>query len=66
LSTNQAAVLALLDSRELVTNQLIRRQLGLPRETAKQTVNRLVALGLVERVGAGRATRYRRAAPRGK
>jgi Fic family protein len=66
LSTNQAAVLALLDGRELVTNQLIRRQLGLPRETAKQTVNRLVALGLVERVGAGRATRYRRAAPRGK
>jgi Fic family protein len=32
--------------------------LGLPRETAKQTLNRLVSLGALRRFGSGRATRY--------
>jgi predicted transcriptional regulator len=38
-------------------------ELGLSRETAKQVLNRLVALNLLTRIGAGRAARYRRAEP---
>ena len=41
-----------------VTNRRVASKLGLPRETAKQTLNRLVALGALRRLGAGRATRY--------
>ena len=42
-----------------VTNRRVALMLGLPRETAKQTLNRLVALGALHRLGSGRATLYR-------
>ncbi len=59
LSGNQAAVLAIAARRGEVTNRMAAAELGLPRETAKQTLNRLAALGALRRLGAGRATRYR-------
>lgn len=65
LSGNQARVLALLDRHHEITNRLVAGELGLPRETAKQVLNRLVALNLLSRIGAGRAVRYRRAEPGG-
>jgi len=63
LSGNQEGVLALFERHREVTNRLAAGELGLPRETAKQVLNRLVSLNLIERVGAGRAVRYRRAEP---
>lgn len=59
LSANQEAVLSLAAKRGEVTNRAVAEGLGLPRETAKQTLNRLTALGALLRMGAGRATRYR-------
>ncbi|MGE5247614.1 MAG: Fic family protein, partial [Verrucomicrobiota bacterium] len=59
LSGNQAAVLKIAARRGEVTNRAVAEELGLPRETAKQTLNRLTALGALRRLGAGRATRYR-------
>lgn len=61
LSGNQAAVMGLFERHGVVTNRLVAGTLNLPRETSKQVLNRLVALNLLERIGAGRATRYRRA-----
>lgn len=60
LSANQLGVLRLLDRNREITNRAIREGLGLPRDTAKQVIKRLVALGRVEVFGAGRAVRYRR------
>ena len=59
LSTNQAAVMDLAVKEGDVTNRRVAAVLGLPRETAKQTLNRLVSLGALRRLGSGRATRYR-------
>jgi len=59
LSANQSAVMALAAKGGEVTNRRVAGELGLPRETAKQTLNRLVSLGALRRLGAGRATRYR-------
>jgi len=59
LSSNQAAVLDIAAKEGEVTNRRVASMLGLPRETAKQTLNRLVALGGLRRLGSGRATRYR-------
>ncbi len=59
LSGNQAAVMDLAARLREVTNRGVAAKLRLPRETAKQTLNRLVALGALRRLGAGRATRYR-------
>jgi len=59
LSGNQLAVLAIAARDGEVTNRRAAAELSLPRETAKQTLNRLVALGALRRLGAGRATRYR-------
>jgi len=59
LSGNQSAVLAIAAREGEVTNRRAASELSLPRETAKQTLNRLVALGALRRLGAGRATRYR-------
>lgn len=58
LSRNHVAVLELLERRGEVTNRLVCRELAIPRETAKQALNRLVALGVLRRAGAGRAVRY--------
>jgi Fic family protein len=59
LSANQAAVIELAAKEGEVTNRRVAAALGIPRETAKQTLNRLVAVGALQRLGAGRATRYR-------
>lgn len=59
LSGNQAAVLAIAARAGEVTTRAAAAELGMPRETAKQTLNRLAALGALRRLGAGRATRYR-------
>jgi Fic family protein len=63
-SANQSAVMALAAKGVDVTNRRVAEGLGLPRETAKQTLNRLVSLGALRRLGAGRATRYRLAEER--
>lgn len=59
LSRNQAAVLAIAARDGEVTNRKAAAETGIPRETAKQTLNRLAALGALRRMGFGRATRYR-------
>jgi Fic family protein len=59
LSANQAAVMEIAAKEGEVTNRKAAAILGLPRETAKQTLNRLVSLGALRRMGSGRATRYR-------
>ncbi len=59
LSRNQAAVLAVAARDGEVTNRKAATEIGMPRETAKQTLNRLVSLGALRRLGAGMATRYR-------
>jgi len=64
LSVNQRGVLRLLDRHREITNRAVREALGLPRDTAKQVIRRLVALGRIESFGAGRAVHYRRAARR--
>lgn len=61
LSPNQLRVLNLLERSGDLTNRLIRDELGLPKDTAKQVLNRLLALNLLQRVGAGRAVRYQKA-----
>ncbi|MBI5576830.1 MAG: Fic family protein [Deltaproteobacteria bacterium] len=63
LSGNQARVLALLVRHREITNRMVSGELRISRETAKQVLNRLVALNLLTRTGAGRAVRYRRAEP---
>ena len=65
LSKTQLGVLKLLERNREVTNRLICGELGIPRDTAKQVLNRLLALNLVRRVGAGRAVRYRKALRQG-
>jgi Fic family protein len=60
LSRTQLEVLKLLARNREVTNRLVCGELGIPRETAKQVLNRLLALNLLHRVGAGRAVRYRK------
>lgn len=62
LSHNQLGVVHLLERHEELTNRLVCRELDLSRETAKQVLNRLVALNMLRRVGAGRAVRYRKVA----
>ncbi len=61
LSENQIAALDLLQRSREVTNRLLCRELGIPRDTAKQVLARLVALNMIRRVGSGRAARYRKA-----
>lgn len=58
LSANQAEVLRLLARDGEVSVRLVVRELGIPRETAKQVLSRLARLGALERAGAGRAARY--------
>jgi Fic family protein len=58
LSQNHLRVLSLLERHGEVTNRLLCAELDIPRETAKQVLNRLVALNVIQRAGAGRAVRY--------
>ncbi len=66
LSENQLAALDLLERNREMTTRLVCRELGIPRDTAKQVLARLVALNMIRRVGSGRAARYRKAALQGK
>jgi Fic family protein len=59
LSDNQRRVLELLGRHGEVTNRLVARELGLSRETVKQTLGRLVSINALRRIGSGRAVRYR-------
>jgi hypothetical protein len=61
LSANQSRVLNLLERNGEITNRLLRDELGMPKDTAKQVLSRLMALDLVQRRGAGRAVTYRKA-----
>jgi len=61
LSGNQRAVLSLLDRHGEVSIRMVCRELGIPRDTAKQVLARLHERNLVRRAGAGRAARYIRA-----
>ena len=61
LSANQLRVLHLLERSSEITNRLLRDEIGMPKDTAKQVLNRLTALNLVQRRGAGRAITYRKA-----
>lgn len=58
LSNNQLAALRLLDRSGELTNRLVCAELGMSRDTAKQVLNRLLTLGLAQRLGVGRAARY--------
>jgi Fic family protein len=60
LSGNQRAVLSLLDRHGEVSIRMVRRELGIPRDTVKQVLARLHERNLVHRAGAGRAARYLR------
>jgi fido (protein-threonine AMPylation protein) len=62
LSENQRRALELAARHGEVTNRLLVRELGLPRETAKQVLSRLVVLNALERAGSGRSVRYVRPA----
>jgi Fic family protein len=61
LSANQLRVMNLLERSREITNRLLREELGMPKDTAKQVLNRLMVLNLVRRRGAGRAITYRKA-----
>ena len=58
LSMNQLGVLELLDRHREVTNRLACHELGISKDTAKQVLNRLLALNMIRRLGSGRAIRY--------
>ena len=61
LSRNQLAVLELFERTDEVSNRQVCRELGIPKDTAKQVLNRLLSLNLIRREGSGRAVRYRKA-----
>lgn len=61
LSWNQVGVLGLFERNDEVSNRQVCRELGIPKDTAKQVLNRLLALNLIRREGSGRAVRYRKA-----
>lgn len=63
LSKNQKAALALFDRHAEVSVRLAVRELGIPRDTARQVMGRLLERNLVAREGAGRAARYLRPHP---
>jgi len=65
LSKNQLDALLLLERNGEVTNRFLCIELDIPRDTAKQVLNRLLSLGLVQRIGAGRAIRYTRSPSQG-
>ena len=60
LSGRQSDVFALFDTHQELTPRDIRTQTGIPMPTVKQALARLVELKIIQRVGLGRATRYRK------
>lgn len=63
LSGNQRAALALFERHRQVSVRLVQRELGIPRDTARQVLGRLLERNLVARTGAGRAAAYQRPPP---
>lgn len=62
LNDRQRWILGQLDRQPDLSNRDVRAALGVPRATAQRDLEHLEELGLVQRLGKGRATRYRRAA----
>jgi len=59
LSPAQLKVWEYMQSVDEVAPRTLSEELGIPRPTINQVVNRLIALQKIERIGLGRATRYR-------
>lgn len=60
LSANQNKVMNLFDRNGEISVQVITEELIIPIPTIKQVLSRLVDLKLIERIGLGRASRYRK------
>ncbi|KKU92039.1 MAG: Filamentation induced by cAMP protein Fic [Microgenomates group bacterium GW2011_GWA1_48_10] len=60
LSTKQIVVWQYLQSKEEATPGEVASQTGVPRPTVNQALGKLVRLKMVEKIGLGRATRYRK------
>ncbi len=60
LSSNQQRALALFERVDEISTKLVADRLKIPAVTAKQILNRLLELKLIQRLGVGRTTRYRR------
>jgi len=58
-SPRQLAVWRYLQSAPEVTPKDLSQELGIPRPTINQVLNRLLDLDKIERIGLGRSTRYR-------
>lgn len=60
LSTNQQDALGLFEKHEEISTRLVAKELRIPAVTAKQTLRRLLELKMVQQLGVGRTTRYRK------
>ncbi|MBN1115147.1 MAG: Fic family protein [Oligoflexia bacterium] len=58
LSEKQAAIIRLFDKHEVITNNMIVEELSINRDTAKQSLSRLVKLQFIKRIGRGRNIKY--------
>jgi Fic family protein len=65
LTATQGRVLSMAQAGETVTTGSVAEALGVSRETAKLSLGRLHAAGMLERLGAGRGCRYRAVRPGG-
>ncbi len=63
LSSNHQQTLKLFDEMEEISTKFVSERLKVPAVTAKQILNRLLKLKLIQRLGAGRTTRYRKTNP---
>jgi sugar-specific transcriptional regulator TrmB len=59
LSPRQVDVWRYIQAAREVTPKELSEQLGIPRPTINQVLNRLMELDRIERIGLGRGTRYR-------
>ena len=59
LSPRQVDVWRYMQQNQIVTPKELSEELGIPRPTINQVLNRLMELGKIERIGLGRGTRYR-------
>jgi len=58
ISENHRAILGLFEKYEAITNKIVVSKLKMNRETAGQSLARLVKLKLIKKTGSGRATAY--------
>ncbi len=58
ISDNHRAILGLFEKYDTITNKIIVSKLKMKRETAGQSLARLVKLKLIKKTGSGRATAY--------